>query len=68
MAGELSMSQSACTAIPLPNPDEIRERIDQLDAEAAFLRRLLRLISRTSKSEPLPTRPEASRSEAARAH
>ncbi len=46
------MTDATPTVVHIPKPDEIRARIDQLDAEAAFLRRLLRLVTRARRSEP----------------
>jgi len=37
--------------IPLPNPDDVRNRIDALDREAHLLRRLLRLLAHLYRSE-----------------
>ena len=37
---------SRLSAVPLPDPDVIRARIDEIDSELNFLRRLLRLIVR----------------------
>jgi hypothetical protein len=54
------MSQRDESAISLPDPESVRERIDQLDREAEFLRKLLRLLCRSApqNASTSPTSPK----------
>jgi hypothetical protein len=54
------MSQAETVAVRVPDPEVIRARIDQLDRESDFLRKLLRLVLR-SAPQSVPQAPQPRR-------